>query len=169
MTDMWQDPDFFELTDEAWASYVRRQLRGTDGDADSAPPVAQRDTKPSPAVVQPRIDRSPTSQPLPALLACLEFAPTCQVKTCQEDAAVFVSWHPVGRCRHPVYRAEGMRQHLLVCDDHLEAYERKAEIVVAEMSPPWFVRFFKDAKKVCPSCGRLVQSPSDVLEVVISL
>lgn len=168
MTDMWQDPDFFSMTDEAWASYQARMLRGPDPeDVRKSPSDRQGPPKGLYPTGEPLIQRSPALRPLTDGEAELDFEAGCQTGDCDWPARFYLEFHPCGRCTHPVYAADDGLQKLLVCELHLQGFERRAELIAAELNAKSWWRIFRDDKPgVCSTCGQAIQHAGDVLSVV---
>jgi hypothetical protein len=172
VTEMWQDDDFFSMRDEDWDSYRRRVMRDEAADAGysfqdywgvpESPQIAPRPPKGVYPTREPRIDRECSSQPYSELEADLDFPVSCE--KCSLQAAWYVEVHWPNFCTHPSMDAGRLCQ--LVCSEHLKAYERRADKMVAEANPPWWVKLFREPKPNCTSCGKPIQTQGDIIRVV---
>lgn len=160
------DDDFFGLSDEAWASYQRRVLRGPDAtDTRRGVQKPPQRMKAVNRVGEPLIERWPSTQALPEFLQAVEFQPGCEFGDCQWSATHLTSWHPLNRCTHPVFGGDRLH-HRLVCEMHLAGLERKAELECQQMNPRGLLKWFHATPGECGTCGMTIQLPTDILQVV---
>lgn len=118
------------------------------------------------------------SGPLRESITHLDFTVTCCPPKflgkhhcdCAFSARWFVQFHMTGRCTHPACDESGNLQ-FLVCDTHLKALEASADRTARKLNPPDWVRWFRvdPFRQRCPSCGRLVQSLTDIVQVTRSI
>jgi hypothetical protein len=101
-------------------------------------------------------------------------APQCQLGfldngfRCTLPAVAYVELHMVGHCQRFDCDAHGNACGC-VCADHLAALEYTAECTAAEMRPTALSRRLFNRVARCPTCGRSLLSPTDILQAVVAL
>lgn len=110
-----------------------------------------------------------------AAIAHLDFAATCGAKHrgryCTNTAKWWVLAHKPNFCQHPSLDSNGNLEKL-VCLYHLGQLEKLAEREVKKFRPlPRWIRWMvSDGDRGrCGSCGRTIQTPNDILQVVVGL
>jgi hypothetical protein len=86
---------------------------------------------------------------------------------CAQPAVAYVEFHMVGHCQRFDCDARGNACGF-VCAEHRDALEYTARCTTEEMQPTALGRLFKRAAR-CPTCGRALLSPSDILQVLVTL
>jgi hypothetical protein len=97
-----------------------------------------------------------------------DFAVQCGAKRrgryCTNPAAWYAQVHKPNCCRHPALNSAGNLD-LLVCHYHLNQLEKLADREVKRFKPGWLNWLRADTGR-CRSCRRIIQTQSDVLQVV---
>lgn len=95
-------------------------------------------------------------------IAHLDFAIGCQIKGCTAEARFFTEWHMTGACTHPALNSAGNIERWL-CDDHTHKAISEAE---KRSERPFWWQWFNPLPPKCCTCGRNIQTPGDILQIV---
>jgi hypothetical protein len=86
---------------------------------------------------------------------------------CALPAEAYVEFHMVGHCKRFDCDARGNACGF-VCAEHRDALEYTAQCTAEEMAPTALGRLLKRVAR-CPTCGRTLSSPSDILQVLVTI
>ena len=86
---------------------------------------------------------------------------------CTLPAEAYIEFHMVGHCKRSDCDGRGNACGF-VCAEHRDALAYTAQCLAAEMTPTALRRLFKQVAR-CPTCDRALSSPSDILQISVTM